>query len=186
MNLRISAFVRVAATLTDATHSRLGAVDGAVDQRGGAKTTLGMGDTLAVRFVSSAVAPGTTRSHFLTIRGSLLAATSEGASAEASLLATTGAPTLEFGLEAARPNPSAGSTVIAYTLPTGARAELAIYGVSGRRVRTLVDADASPGVHEELWDGRDDGGRILPAGVYFYRLRAGDWMSERKLVLLER
>ena len=110
----------------------------------------------------------------------------EAAGAEASVLATIKTPTFDFGLEPARPNPSSGSAVIAFALPTGAHTELAIYDVGGRRVRTLVNAIVSAGAHEQLWDGRDENGRAVPAGVYFYRLRAGDRISERRLILLQR
>jgi hypothetical protein len=173
-------------TLTEATHSRLGSVNGAIDQRGGSRAALLPGDSLAVRFDPREAVSGTNRSHFLTVCGSVLASSTELAGSAGSLLATAEVSTPAFGLDAARPNPSAGSTLLTYTLATSAPTELAIYDVGGRRVRTLVNADQGAGVHERLWDGRDEAGRAAPAGVYFYRLRAGDWRSERKLVVLQK
>ncbi len=53
------------------------------------------------------------------------------------------------------------------------------------QVRTLVSKDQVAGRQEALCDGRDNGGRKVSSGVYFYRLHAGDWHSERKLILLQ-
>ncbi len=55
----------------------------------------------------------------------------------------------------------------------------------GRRVRTLVARRQSAGFHTVIWDGTDDLGRRVASGVYVYRLRAGDWVQTRKMVLVE-
>lgn len=52
-------------------------------------------------------------------------------------------------------------------------------------MRTLVDRELPAGAHSAAWDGRDDGGQKVGNGVYFYRIVAGDWRSERKLILLQ-
>ena len=64
---------------------------------------------------------------------------------------------------------------------------LIVYDVAGRRVRTLVSETQSPGVDgfTATWDGRDDRGRAVATGVYFYRLVAGDYSQTRKMVLLK-
>jgi subtilisin family serine protease len=71
------------------------------------------------------------------------------------------------------PNPAAGIAHIRYALPaTDASAELVIYDVAGRRVRTLASGFGSVAAAGSLtWDGRDDAGRRLATGVYFARLR---------------
>jgi len=51
---------------------------------------------------------------------------------------------------------------------------------------TLVSGMREPGPHEVVWDARDDGGRTVPVGVYFYKMTAGSWQSQRKVVFLER
>jgi hypothetical protein len=61
---------------------------------------------------------------------------------------------------------------------------LQIFDVSGSIVRTPVDGWQEPGEYSEVWDGRDDSGKQLPSGVYFYRLEAGDFVATRKMVLL--
>ncbi len=55
----------------------------------------------------------------------------------------------------------------------GAHTKLAIFDATGRTVRTLVEGPVSRGEHRALWQGRDDHGRDVPAGLYFCSLRAG-------------
>jgi hypothetical protein len=71
------------------------------------------------------------------------------------------------------PNPFNPSTSIAFELPAAASVELAIYDLSGRRLRGLLADEHYPaGRHALSWDGRDDAGRALSSGIYFCRLRA--------------
>ena len=90
-------------------------------------------------------------------------------------------------LLAARPNPFNPATTVAYEVAAGCRGdvELAIYDVSGRLVRTLVDGPVGPGRHAARWDGRDDEGRACASGVYFVRLTAGDDRDVSKVAMLK-
>ena len=60
--------------------------------------------------------------------------------------------------------------------------ELAIYDVLGQKVRSLVDGEQVAGYHTAVWNGRNV---QTAAGVYFYRLRAGDFVQVHKLLLLK-
>jgi hypothetical protein len=82
------------------------------------------------------------------------------------------------------PNPFNPHTTIRFGLPSHASVELRIYSVSGQLVRSLVDRTLHPGRYAETWDGRDERGRPVASGVYFYRLRAGDFRQTRKMTLL--
>ena len=88
-------------------------------------------------------------------------------------------------LLAAMPNPFQSRTVLAYGLARRDRVTLAVFDVSGRRVRSLV-----PGIVQEAgrysieWDGRDDAGRPATAGLYFSRLETGGRSDVRRLVRL--
>jgi cytochrome c peroxidase len=74
-------------------------------------------------------------------------------------------------LSPGRPTPFATSTAIAYELYTTARVRLVVFDAQGRSIRRLVDgALQAPGPYTVTWDGRDDGGHVVEAGVYFYRL----------------
>jgi hypothetical protein len=86
-------------------------------------------------------------------------------------------------LGAPHPSPFRDHVDLAYTLPAAGGVELAIFEVTGRRVRTLVsDPWSSPGPHTATWDGRDDQGRPVPAGVLFARLRTPSGIARTTLV----
>ena len=95
------------------------------------------------------------------------------------------APGVQFALYQNYPNPFNPSTTIRYSLPEDSHANLKIYDVSGALVKTLADGMQQAGVHQESWDGRDDHGREVSSGVYFYRLTAGRNSQNSKLVLLK-
>ena len=57
--------------------------------------------------------------------------------------------------------------------------------VTGRTVRSLALSQAMPaGERTFVWDGRDDGGRMMPEGIYVFRVRAGREVVATKLVRL--
>jgi hypothetical protein len=82
------------------------------------------------------------------------------------------------------PNPMLKATTIEFAIPKKEHVNLAVYNVAGQKVKTLVDGDISPGSYTINWNGKDKNGRRLAAGVYFYRIEAGKYISTRKLVLL--
>ena len=92
---------------------------------------------------------------------------------------------ISFKLNQNYPNPFNPGTVISYQLPQAVPVRLDIYNSLGQRVRTLVDEGQEAGVHGLVWDGRDDSGRGLASGVYFYRLEAGSFTESRKMVLVD-
>jgi len=83
------------------------------------------------------------------------------------------------------PNPFNPSTTIAFALAQDGPARLAVYDLSGRLVRTLVDGPLARGAHTATWDGRDDAGRGVASGIYVYRLRAGGRDEARRMALLK-
>jgi hypothetical protein len=90
-----------------------------------------------------------------------------------------------FSLSQNYPNPFNPSTVIRYTLDVSAKVSLDVYSVTGQKVKTLFSGDQNPGVHHAVWNGRDASGRAVAAGVYFYRLRAGNQAETKKMLLLD-
>jgi len=68
------------------------------------------------------------------------------------------------------PNPAHGATTLRFGLPRAARIELTLYDQQGRRVRSLLAGTLPAGERTLTWDGRDESGRALPAGLYFVRL----------------
>jgi hypothetical protein len=88
-------------------------------------------------------------------------------------------------LEQNVPNPFNPTTLISYEVGDDAGVRLVVFDVSGRRVRTLVDRTQSAGRYQAVWDGRDEAGRTVSSGVYFYRLEAGAFTQTRRMVLLK-
>jgi hypothetical protein len=82
------------------------------------------------------------------------------------------------------PNPFNPRTELRFGLAAPGRAGLAIFDARGRLVRRLLDADLTAGDHVADWDGRDDGGRAAPSGVYLARLTAAGVTRQHKLQLV--
>jgi hypothetical protein len=68
---------------------------------------------------------------------------------------------------------------------TSIRATLSIYNILGQRVRTLVDEEKLPGEYRVIWDGKDDSGKEVSSGVYFYQLKTGDYKETKRMLLVK-
>lgn len=95
-----------------------------------------------------------------------------------------GVPRAAILLHASIPNPVASGALLKFELARGGPTELAVFDVGGRRVRTLVDGQLGPGLHEAEWDARDSAGRPQLAGIYFYRLTSAGKSVTQRLTLL--
>ena len=85
-----------------------------------------------------------------------------------------------LALAAPMPNPATTSTRIGFSLANASDVRLEIYGVDGRRVRTLERGVLRPGAYARAWAGDDDEGRRVSAGAYFVRLLAeGRTLTQR-------
>jgi hypothetical protein len=89
-----------------------------------------------------------------------------------------------FRVYSARPNPVVHRTVIAFDLPAPTPVKVALFDVSGRLLRVLVDASYPAGAHRSTWDLRDESGRIVAPGIYFLRLDAGVHRSHQRIVVV--
>jgi len=105
--------------------------------------------------------------------------------------ATEGSWQLAVGrLEQSYPNPMRENCAIGYWLLANSKAELSIYDITGRRVRSFPRNEfgvrmTDIGRHTVIWDGRDETGKNVPAGVYFYQLRAKEITETKKLVKIQ-
>jgi hypothetical protein len=97
----------------------------------------------------------------------------------------------EFSLSQNFPNPFNRQTTIQYyvasTKNNGDRVsvELVIYNSLGQKIRTLVNGANPPGSYAQIWDSRDDSGRDVSSGHYFYQLTAGDFRASKKMILMK-
>jgi len=92
---------------------------------------------------------------------------------------------ISTGLNGNFPNPFNPETTISFSLATAGKVEVDIYNIKGSKVKTLVNEHRGVGIHQVVWDGADDMGRNVGSGVYFYRFRAGSYISTRKMLLLK-
>jgi YVTN family beta-propeller protein len=98
----------------------------------------------------------------------------------------------DFSLMQNYPNPFNPTTAIPFTVH-GSRfmvhrpihTTLKIYNLLGQRVRTLVDEPKERGNHEVIWDGKDDKGKEVASGIYFYQLKVGEFTECKKMLLLK-
>ena len=90
-----------------------------------------------------------------------------------------------YALEQNYPNPFNPSTQIRYALPEEARVTISVYDLMGRKVRTLVNDVQSAGYRSVIWNATNDMGRQVSAGVYIYSIQSGDFIQNRKLVLMK-
>ena len=91
----------------------------------------------------------------------------------------------DFHLSQNYPNPFNPETKISYRLSTGGFTSLTVYDQLGRTIRTLVSQYQASGEHAVVWDGKDNAGKIVSSGVYFYSLKTGAIIESKKMVLLK-
>ena len=83
-----------------------------------------------------------------------------------------------------QPNPFSPETRISFDLAKAGPVGLVIYGVNGRLIRRLLGDTREAGRHTAVWDGRDDAGKKVDSGVYFYQLTAPGLEESRRMILL--
>jgi len=88
-----------------------------------------------------------------------------------------------FAIGGNYPNPFNPSTAIKFSLSSAAATRLDVYDLSGRKVRSLLQANLGAGEHTVRWNGQDDSGRALASGTYLAQLRSGEQVTTHKLVL---
>ncbi|MEJ2637693.1 MAG: FlgD immunoglobulin-like domain containing protein [Calditrichia bacterium] len=90
-----------------------------------------------------------------------------------------------YVLEQNYPNPFNSTTEIEYRIGKTGYVDLSLYNPLGQKVRTLVARKQSPGRYRAYWDGRDEQGRAVTSGIYYYRIRSAGFADIRKLVLIK-
>ena len=90
----------------------------------------------------------------------------------------------KFELIQNSPNPFNADTIIQYRLAQPGKTRLEIFDLTGALVKILVSEPQMTGEFSVKWDGRDQQHRNVASGVYFYSLRSGNWVTQRKLVLV--
>ncbi len=94
-------------------------------------------------------------------------------------------PNSGFSLSSNHPNPFNPITTFEYTLPYRSDVSINVYNLLGQKVRTLFEGEKSRGTYSVRWNGADYFDREVAAGIYFYRMKAGDFVETKKMVLLK-
>jgi hypothetical protein len=76
------------------------------------------------------------------------------------------------------PNPFNPSTIIGYSIPNTANVSLRVFNTIGQLQATLVDERKEPGYYQAVWSASN-----VPSGIYFYQLRAGEFVVSKKMIL---
>ncbi len=141
------------------------------------RLTAGLIDSDQHQYVDKAVTPGERYAYFVVAHGT------SGNQFTSQIQAVT-VPFATLTLRQNAPNPFNQTTSIGLSLAERGDVHLAVYDVSGRRVATVVNGVRDAGEHNFEWNGTDDAGNRVGAGVYFYRLQAGKQTLTKKLVLM--
>jgi len=78
------------------------------------------------------------------------------------------------------PNPFNAQTTIRYTLPAPSDVSIDIFDITGRKLETIISGHQDAGEHETVWNAAD-----LASGIYFYKLKAGEYSKTEKCILLK-
>jgi len=165
-----------------ARHSRLGDLTPLIEATGTYDMGMSPGDTLTIAYGPSNDSTAAVRDWFFLVGPAGSFASTEG-SKHAGLGERPSRP-VQFVLRQNRPNPFSGTTEISFDLPIDVPVLLEVFDAQGRLVRTLAKSRFAAGAHTVLWDNRADDGHGLGAGVYLYRIQAGGFRDQKKMVLL--
>ena len=90
-----------------------------------------------------------------------------------------------FALHQNHPNPFNPITTIRYDLPENGPVSIIIYDLMGREIKTLVKQVSAPGRYSVNWNGRNQFGKQIASGMYFYRMETPGFQSVKKLIFLK-
>ncbi|MDP8204694.1 MAG: T9SS type A sorting domain-containing protein [Candidatus Tenebribacter mawsonii] len=83
------------------------------------------------------------------------------------------------------PNPFNPTTTISFSLPDEQEIDLTIYNIKGQKVKRLINGQLTAGQHSMIWDGKDTNEKSVSTGIYFYKLKTGNDVLTRKMLMLK-
>jgi hypothetical protein len=83
------------------------------------------------------------------------------------------------------PNPFNPETTISFSLKEDCRVTIDVYNFRGQKVKSLVNGYLEAANHLVIWDGKDNSGRNVSSGVYFYKMDTKEYSSIKKMILLK-
>lgn len=103
---------------------------------------------------------------------------------DVSYLDGVGLPTA-FALKQNYPNPFNPNTDVQFDVPRNCHVNIAVYNVLGHKVRNLIDKELAAGTYVATWDGKNEAGKSVSSGIYFYRMNAEEFVATKKMMLLK-
>ena len=91
----------------------------------------------------------------------------------------------QYKLHSNYPNPFNPYTTIKYDIPQNEHVELVIFNLLGQKIKTLISKEQQAGHYKTAWDGTTDLGRIVSSGIYIFRMRAGDFIDHKRMIMLK-
>ena len=83
------------------------------------------------------------------------------------------------------PNPFNPVTKISYAVSEACRVSIDIFNIKGEKVKALIRERKDPSYYQTVWNGKDDTGKTVSSGVYFYQTKIGDYKSCNKMLLMK-
>jgi flagellar hook assembly protein FlgD len=83
------------------------------------------------------------------------------------------------------PNPFNPTTEISFALSEAGQVILEVYNLRGQKVKTLVNDNLKEGYHTTVWNGKDEDGKQVSSGVYFYKMKSESYLQTRKMILMK-
>ncbi len=91
---------------------------------------------------------------------------------------------VDYELKQNYPNPFNPETVIPFQLSVKSNVKIEVFNILGHKIKTLHNSTLSTGSHQVTWDGSNDAGNSVAAGMYFYRIQAGSFQAVKKMILI--
>ena len=90
-----------------------------------------------------------------------------------------------YSIQQNYPNPFNPITILEFNIPFKCLVNITIYDLIGKKVKTLLNQTQNAGQRSIIWDATDDYGQPVSAGIYLYQIKAGQYVSTKKMVLLK-
>ena len=91
----------------------------------------------------------------------------------------------KFEISQNYPNPFNPSTTIKYALPVETDVQITVFDSNGNRVASLADNHQNPGTSTITWSGKNESGTSVSSGVYYYSVKAGNYVKTNKMILMK-
>ncbi|MCD4772546.1 MAG: T9SS type A sorting domain-containing protein [Bacteroidales bacterium] len=83
------------------------------------------------------------------------------------------------------PNPFTHQSIIDFTLETKSKVIIEIFNIKGQKINNLINNNLNKGNHKIIWDARDNSGKAIPGGIYFYRIQTNEYCDGGKMILMK-